>query len=692
MRTLPLAIIACLLISPYAFASAKNSGSFKSVTPIKYHQGLRDTLSWRILERSGGSFSFATGDSAAMWFKPISQCTLKAIRIHFDNFAGNILLDIFESRYDGHITTIDSTDVNGFVGTHENGQWEPGDVLGHSPIGDYLWGPFPLTVTPENDYSWVEVSAVQIGEIDLGKEPFFVGMVIFPLEETGRIISMENEGIIPYHFFKYYYDCCGPDGIHNGWFLRKYSLWVEVIVSYYGNTPPKIVNMDVLNDTYDPGPYEVTAKIEDSDITRPEKAGVAGVFLHWDVFGCSDSVAMSGPSENGFFTANIPAIGIGDRIEYYITAIDSSGAKSENTHRFFSRINPENPDADILLIDYGYGFELSEYWPVVIESLSYAYELWSAQAHNGIDASVMGYGWSTIIPFGQYRLNEPVIPTKGYEGHLWADFLQSGSNEKPVNLFHVAPAYFNLNHDYNPKYEPGDFAYDFFGIDSATTDYGIGGEKTIYGVTGDPVSGGFAEEPFRHTWPLDWFHQYWFEYTSANERGSDLFFTSAGKGTGVRCNGGRFKTVFLPWEVEYILEIAETDTVPGHDFRKLVGNILEWFGTETMRTAIENHMVVPTPKRFTLCQNYPNPFNAETDIRYQISDTRLAFHITLKIYNILGQEVRTLVDEIQHPGYFTITWDGRDETGGAVASGVYFYQLSVDGDYWTRTKRMVLLK
>ena len=79
-----------------------------------------------------------------------------------------------------------------------------------------------------------------------------------------------------------------------------------------------------------------------------------------------------------------------------------------------------------------------------------------------------------------------------------------------------------------------------------------------------------------------------------------------------------------------------------------------------------------------------------TDIRYQIADGRSPLHTTLKIFNLLGQEVRTLVDEPQEAGYYTVTWDGKDRFGNDVASGVYFYRLQA-GDF-ARTKRMVLLK
>jgi hypothetical protein len=110
---------------------------------------------------------------------------------------------------------------------------------------------------------------------------------------------------------------------------------------------------------------------------------------------------------------------------------------------------------------------------------------------------------------------------------------------------------------------------------------------------------------------------------------------------------------------------------------------------------------VQVPNEYNLSQNYPNPFNPTTTIQFTLphggrstetGDRIMPVHTTLKIYNLLGQEVRTLVDEVQDPGYYTATWDGQDSFGNEVASGVYFYRLSVASGQWSETKRMVLLK
>lgn len=107
-----------------------------------------------------------------------------------------------------------------------------------------------------------------------------------------------------------------------------------------------------------------------------------------------------------------------------------------------------------------------------------------------------------------------------------------------------------------------------------------------------------------------------------------------------------------------------------------------------VRTTMSERIQAPT--YYGLAQNYPNPFNPETDIQYQIADGGSPVHTTLKIYNILGQEVRSLVNGMRSPGYHAVTWDGSDNSGYQVASGVYFYRL-VAGDY-IDTRSMLLLK
>jgi hypothetical protein len=93
------------------------------------------------------------------------------------------------------------------------------------------------------------------------------------------------------------------------------------------------------------------------------------------------------------------------------------------------------------------------------------------------------------------------------------------------------------------------------------------------------------------------------------------------------------------------------------------------------------------PSEFDLAQNYPNPFNPTTKIEFTLAKSGF---VTLQIYDTLGRKVRTLVSEELPSGYKSVIWDGKNDEGKDVASGVYFYQLKV-GDF-SQPKKMLLLK
>lgn len=93
------------------------------------------------------------------------------------------------------------------------------------------------------------------------------------------------------------------------------------------------------------------------------------------------------------------------------------------------------------------------------------------------------------------------------------------------------------------------------------------------------------------------------------------------------------------------------------------------------------------PQDFRLRQNYPNPFNPQTVIEYSVA-TRS--QVLIEVFNVVGQRVRTLVDETVSAGTYRLTWDGNDSNGNRVASGVYLYRIQAD-DY-VQTKKMILLK
>ncbi len=101
----------------------------------------------------------------------------------------------------------------------------------------------------------------------------------------------------------------------------------------------------------------------------------------------------------------------------------------------------------------------------------------------------------------------------------------------------------------------------------------------------------------------------------------------------------------------------------------------------------QDAQVVKIPDEFDLHQNYPNPFNPETTIQYDLPQ---AEHVILKIYDLLGREVTTLLDREMEAGYHKVTWSARDNYSNPVSTGIYIVRV-VAGDF-IAVKKMLLMK
>jgi hypothetical protein len=96
------------------------------------------------------------------------------------------------------------------------------------------------------------------------------------------------------------------------------------------------------------------------------------------------------------------------------------------------------------------------------------------------------------------------------------------------------------------------------------------------------------------------------------------------------------------------------------------------------------------PTTYQLKENFPNPFNPTTRIDFSIAKSEDMRNVSIKVYDLLGREVRTLINEPMQAGVYSVEWDGKNEAGAAVTSGVYLYRM-VAGDF-VSTRRMTLMK
>lgn len=113
-------------------------------------------------------------------------------------------------------------------------------------------------------------------------------------------------------------------------------------------------------------------------------------------------------------------------------------------------------------------------------------------------------------------------------------------------------------------------------------------------------------------------------------------------------------------------------------------------GIEGIPTSVREQPTVQStllPEQFSLEQNYPNPFNPTTSIVYSLANSG---SVKLEVFNIIGQKVATVVDEVQNAGIWTVRWSGSDATGKLVSSGIYLYRLTTGS--FVSTKKMMFIK
>ncbi len=148
-------------------------------------------------------------------------------------------------------------------------------------------------------------------------------------------------------------------------------------------------------------------------------------------------------------------------------------------------------------------------------------------------------------------------------------------------------------------------------------------------------------------------------------------------GFGISTNGSG--NTFVTGYFSYIATFGDTTLVSTGEYDIFVAKL------GVGGTGIEGEFV--RPRSFDLSQNYPNPFNPTTVLRFRTAESEM---VSLKIYDIAGREVRTLVDEHRRPGLHTVLWDGRNDAGVQQSSGVYFCTLQAGSS--AQTRKMLLLR
>jgi hypothetical protein len=161
---------------------------------------------------------------------------------------------------------------------------------------------------------------------------------------------------------------------------------------------------------------------------------------------------------------------------------------------------------------------------------------------------------------------------------------------------------------------------------------------------------------------------------------STSYYGGIGRAT---TNAGGFdvKTMWFGFSWQYVRD--DVVSAPKDQF-EIAKDVFTWFQNTTNVNITDTGKL---PKVNSLAQNFPNPFNPSTTIKFDLKDKGF---VTLKVYNVAGELVRTLVNGMKDAGAYTIPWNGMNDRGGAVASGIYFYKMETKD--FSQTKKMVMLR
>jgi hypothetical protein len=130
------------------------------------------------------------------------------------------------------------------------------------------------------------------------------------------------------------------------------------------------------------------------------------------------------------------------------------------------------------------------------------------------------------------------------------------------------------------------------------------------------------------------------------------------------------------WTLEYVVEASDEEYIVQSEIGEFV--------LDNTSLSLSDELI---PTSFALHQNYPNPFNPITTLRYDLPEHS---YVNVTVYDMLGREVRTLVNTTQEAGFKSVIWDATNDYGKPVSAGVYLYKIQA-GEF-VQTKKMVLLK
>ncbi|GMR24824.1 MAG: hypothetical protein BMS9Abin39_0092 [Ignavibacteria bacterium] len=668
------------------------------------------------------NFRFNSQDVMLQWFVAPADLTLKFAGFTTNANAGSDQVELKIVRVNwseadlknagtAHHGWYEATgngfnDITAFMDNPDiTGSWVSQDGGLPEPFGNDAWSDggvgFPIVPDPtgqETGFQWVDMNL-------LGEPTFLQGEIfgiairnLGPVLEGSPVVFWASGVPSAVGAWKFYGNGRTSNDLTTaGWWSREFVWQWAAIVDLTGDRAPVINSFTNFSSGPDPGPFTVDANITD-DNPSGGSAGVTSATLWWsnDDGTTWNPVAMTGAEPN--YSGDIPAQSPGVDVLYWIEATDVASLTSSTVTRTFFVFGSSGASTLVVFngMDGVVGYPQEFYWgsgdwPNSFETLAFEHDSWS---YGALSAVVLD-NYTNVIEItteGPSVINSDAIRawleadgTRNYLliGDEWLGF-QSGWVDGP----HVA----------------GEFHFDILGINFEYNDIMGGSPESNLPSDVFPVMGSLLGGPIYdvHTqvsadngWTAPMTYDPVFEIGVANwmdgvDFEADVEIDMMGlsvDGTTQRPIAGHRtlpagnKIAFFAYDPLSLDSDARAgaeywwygflDTAPQ-------GEVFKWFGVVTA-VERENSLL---PDEYSISQNYPNPFNPSTTIKFSVPQQT---NVVLKVYDILGSEVASLVNETLAAGNYTVNFDASQ-----FASGMYIYKIAA-GNFVT-TKKMMLLK
>ena len=547
-----------------------------------------------------------------------------------------------------------------------------------------------------------------IATADFGTEPTFVqgeyvGILVYSsgagggdddatgfLYQDGGVLGLNN----PWSSLKFYGgDCNGTSG-NDGWHIRGWAFDFELAVLLTGDRAPVISDQTVLATTLSTAARAISANVTDDNPAGGD-AGVASVEAMYTTDGGStwNSVALTGSGD--VYSGEIPGQSQGTWVEYYYKATDVLDNVSETPHYTYQIFAPVYPNL--------FSYNSSEYSDFIK-----GYYLYGATGITDDNTDWWNFGAGTSELFDNYTV---IIEMTG-GGPDWIDnpadlkaWVEGGGD-----LILAGDEWLGAQSGWTDScYVAGSVQYDLLGIDCDHNDInylasGDQGEVSrLLTVSGDAISGDL-DDFLADSLDLNYDPNYELGFSNW----LDGVTPQAGVDVAVYAVSGVLDANGDPTGTDTIATGIYHDVLPSSE-----GGKVAFFGFDPLATnttpsyywiGIQSFGILPkaidwinplsinpedpsVPNDFVLNGNYPNPFNPSTTISFTLGRDN---DVTVKVYSLLGEEVATLTSGRMNKGLRTVQWNGLDNNGKSVSTGIYLYQVKAGNQ--TLTGKMTLLK